>query len=126
MSKHFALLAVCAFSFSVAWSQQAPASDDKCAKLASITLPGAKVISAETVAAGTFTPPAGTQVAPAQKALFGRLPAFCRVQVVATPSSDSAIPIEVWLPAKGWNGKFRGVGNGGFAEASITLALPWH
>ena len=43
------------------------------------------------------------------------LPDFCRVQVMAVPSTDSAIPIEVWLPVKGWNGKFRGQGNGGYA-----------
>ena len=29
-----------------------------------------------------------------------------------TPSSDSDIKVEVWLPAKGWNGKFVGIGNG--------------
>ncbi len=34
---------------------------------------------------------------------------------MATPSTDSAIPIQVWMPAKDWNGKFRGQGNGGFA-----------
>jgi feruloyl esterase len=32
-----------------------------------------------------------------------------------TPSTDSDIRFEVWLPAAGWNGKFQGVGNGGFA-----------
>jgi feruloyl esterase len=40
---------------------------------------------------------------------------FCRVAVTLTPSSDSDIMAEVWLPdpAK-WNGKFLGSGNGGF------------
>ena len=32
-----------------------------------------------------------------------------------TPSSDSDIKIEVWLPASGWNLKFQAVGNGGWA-----------
>ena len=32
-----------------------------------------------------------------------------------TPSSDSDIKIEIWLPASGWNGKFEAVGNGGWA-----------
>src|SRR5262249_53463193 len=31
------------------------------------------------------------------------------------PSSDSNIRFEVWMPSAGWNGKFQGVGNGGFA-----------
>jgi Tannase and feruloyl esterase len=113
--KHFAILAVCALSFSTAWSQQAPASDDTCVKLASLTLPGAKVVSAAVVAAGAFTPPGNPTLPPAAKALLGRLPEFCHVQVMATPSVDSAIPIEVWMPVKGWNGKLRGQGNGGFA-----------
>ena len=46
---------------------------------------------------------------------YKKLPAFCRVVVKATPSSDSDIRIEVWMPATGWNGRFRGQGNGGFA-----------
>ena len=33
---------------------------------------------------------------------------------VLTPSADSRIEIEVWLPAD-WNGKFQAVGNGGWA-----------
>ena len=47
---------------------------------------------------------------------------FCRVSVTLTPSSDSEILAEVWLPdpAK-WNGKFLGSGNGGFGG---TVAAP--
>lgn len=123
MFKHFAIPAVFLLSFSVAWSQQTSAGDDTCAKLASLTLPGAKVVSAATVAAGAFLPPDASTLQPAQKALMAGLPPFCRVQVMATPSTDSAIPIEVWMPAKGWNGKFRGQGNGGFA-GSIDFVGP--
>jgi len=51
---------------------------------------------------------------------YKMLPAFCRVVVEATPSADSSIKIEVWMPANahsgvGWNGKLQGHGNGGFA-----------
>lgn len=46
---------------------------------------------------------------------YKTLPAFCRVAVNATPSADSSIKIEVWMPVAGWNGRFRGEGNGGFA-----------
>jgi feruloyl esterase len=43
---------------------------------------------------------------------------FCRAIGVATPTSDSHIGFEVWLPpAAGWNGKFRGEGSGGSAGA---------
>jgi len=43
------------------------------------------------------------------------LPGFCRVMAKATPSADSNIAIEIWLPLEGWNGKLQGTGNGGFA-----------
>ena len=40
--------------------------------------------------------------------------------MVLTPSSDSHIEMELWLPAADWNGKFQAVGNGGWA-GSITF-----
>jgi feruloyl esterase len=43
------------------------------------------------------------------------IPAHCRVQVTLKPTSDSLINMELWLPVQNWNGKFMGVGNGGFA-----------
>jgi feruloyl esterase len=40
---------------------------------------------------------------------------LCRVTAYATPTSDSHIGFEVWLPESStWNGKFEAVGNGGF------------
>ena len=43
------------------------------------------------------------------------LPAFCRVAGEIKPTKDSDIKFEVWRPASGWNGKFMGVGNGGWS-----------
>jgi feruloyl esterase len=56
-----------------------------------------------------------------------RLPAHCRVQLVLTPSSDSHIEMEMWMPpADAWNGKFMAVGNGGFAGSiqGLTNEMP--
>ena len=78
-----------------------------CPSLAKLSLPATGITRAELVPAGDFTPPAG-------RPLKG-LPAFCRVAGVIKPTSDSNIQFEVWLPASGWNGKFQGAGNGGFA-----------
>src|SRR5260221_14517219 len=50
------------------------------------------------------------------------MPAFCRVTGTATPTSDSDINFEVWLPATAWNGKFNGDGNGGYGG---SLATPY-
>src|SRR6478672_10545418 len=42
------------------------------------------------------------------------LPPFCRVTATLTPTSDSAIRIELWLPKNTWNSRFLGTGGGGF------------
>jgi Tannase and feruloyl esterase len=44
------------------------------------------------------------------------LPGFCRVIAVARPEPGSEITFEVWMPpTEGWNGRYFGTGNGGFA-----------
>src|SRR5690349_17326363 len=48
---------------------------------------------------------------------------FCRVAATLTPSTDSAIKIEVWLPLSGWNGKYQAVGNGAFSGAIGYAAM---
>src|SRR5262249_25396166 len=50
------------------------------------------------------------------------IPAHCRVQIVLKPTPDSLINMEMWLPTQNWNGKFMGVGNGGFAGSIQGLA----
>jgi len=55
----------------------------------------------------------GTLVTPNNLTLTG-LPAFCRVQGVSRPTSDSNIYFEVWLPTETWNGKFLSSGEGGY------------
>jgi hypothetical protein len=44
------------------------------------------------------------------------LPAFCRVQGISSPTADSNIHFEVWLPRRAvWNKRFLSTGEGGFA-----------
>jgi feruloyl esterase len=85
-----------------------------CESLSSLSLPNVTILMATPVAAGAFTAP-GRGGAIQQ---FSGLPAFCRVQASLKPTSDSDIRMELWLPLDspgggGWNGKFRGTGNGG-------------
>jgi feruloyl esterase len=82
--------------------------DWSCERLASLTLPNATITLACAVDAGTA---------------FRNLPTFCRVAATLKPSSDSDVKIEVWMPASGWNGKFRGVGSGGWAGSISYPAL---
>ena len=94
-----------------------------CEKLSAMTLPNATIDSAQMVAPGVFVQPDGRGVT----TTFANLPAFCRVTATLTPSSDSDIKTEIWLPAAGWNGKFQAVGNGGWAGtipySSMAAAL---
>lgn len=85
------------------------AKAQNCEALSGLKLPQTKINTAQSVAAGTFTPPYGHAIE--------KLPAFCRVAGVLTPTSDSYIRFELWMPASGWNEKYLGVGNGGFAGA---------
>lgn len=87
----------------------ASAAHAACSDLANFSITDGKITSAEAVKAGTAI----------MLPLFHiPLPApqdFCRVSATLTPSSDSEILTEVWLPDPvKWNGKFLGSGNGGF------------
>ena len=103
-----------------AYGQDAASGTHSCEDLAQLELLGARILSAETVAAGAFTPPNASPLVAGNRSFYKTLPAFCRVVVEATPSADSSIKIEVWMPAGdakdgGWNGKLQGRGNGGFS-----------
>jgi feruloyl esterase len=76
-------------------------------------LPETTIAAAQTVAAGAFSLSA-TRAGAALS--FKDVPEFCRVVAILRPSTDSDIKMEVWLPAaSAWNGKYMGVGNGGWA-----------
>jgi hypothetical protein len=55
------------------------------------------------------------------------IPAFCRVIAVLTPTADSKIGIEVWLPISGWNGKLESIANhlqgGAYYYSDMDAAL---
>ena len=88
------------------------ASGTACEKLTSLTIPNVTIRSAVMRSAGTFP------------GVAGALPEFCRVQAVAHPVADSEIEFEVWMPAaSSWNGKFQGVGNGGYSGSISNGAL---
>ena len=108
---------VLAFFSTTAQAQTVAA--DKCDQLAaSLKLPNTTVSAATAVPAGRFTPPGGGQTA-----ALANLPAFCRVALTITPTSDSDIKTEVWLPMSGWNGKFLAVGNGAWGGSIQYGAL---
>src|SRR5215467_4635469 len=100
-----------------ATARMASAADAHCPNLTGLTIPDVSIVSATSLSAGPFTPP-GSSGAPLS------IPALCRIVAVATPTSDSHINFEVWIPeGAAWNGKFQGVGTGGFAGSISYGAL---
>jgi feruloyl esterase len=84
-----------------------------CESLRSLSLPDTTILSATLIPAGPFTP-APTPAAPKPQTVQVPVDA-CRVAGLIKP----AINFEVWMPAAGWNGKFQGIGGGGFAGLII-------
>ena len=87
-----------------------------CESLLELAAPMASITVAKTVETVAFTPTASSET------LRG-LPSFCRVILKLSPSADSDIGVEIWLPTSGWNGKFRAVGSGGWGGAINYDAL---
>jgi feruloyl esterase len=104
----------------------APVVAGSCENVASLALPDGKITSAALVAAGAFAPPMGGGLmlgGPGGLSVFKATPAFCRVAATLTPTPDSDIKIEVWMPAENWNGKLVGIGNGVWAGSISYSAL---
>ena len=106
---------------SVALVNTAAAQGTACDKLTSLTLPGTTITLAQPVVAGAFTAPTPPPM-PVPNS-YNRMPAFCRVAATISPVAGSTIKMEVWLPVEGWNGKFVGVGNGGFSGEIWYFAM---
>jgi len=95
--------------FACAGIASTPAMASQCTNLQMLQLQHATINSATDNTSGVFVVPGSNP-----PTTITGLPAFCRVIATLTPSSDSAIKIEAWLPATQWNGRFLGTGGGGF------------
>jgi hypothetical protein len=82
------------------------AATPNCQALATLSLSKA-FVHVEEVTGGEFVPSGGKAIS--------NLPAFCRLEQTLTPTTDSHIQVEIWLPLEHWNGKLQGEGNGGYA-----------
>ena len=105
-------LAICTLCLSTTTVAQPPSAQTptpaSCAELAAQRLPDTTIRTAEAVTSGSFTPPGSRNA-------ITNLPPFCRVAGEIAPTRDSHILFEAWLPLQTWNGRFSGVGNGGWA-----------
>src|SRR5262249_20327286 len=85
-----------------------PVQASPCTNLQSLQLRETTITSATDNASGVFLVPGSNP-----PTTITGLPPHCRVTATLTPTSDSAIKIEIWLPTT-WNGRFLGTGGGGF------------
>jgi feruloyl esterase len=109
MRSRVALAASATLTLATALTLQAQRDPAKaCAALASQSLENTTIKSAEAVTGGSFTAPGSTNP-------MTNLPPFCRVAGIIAPTKESEIVFEVWMPLEKWNGRFTGVGNGGWA-----------
>jgi feruloyl esterase len=101
---------------SVAMTPRLAKAQGRCERLMSIKISNLTITMAKAITPpieapslpGRYGTPAGEKVT---------VP-FCRVAGYATPTSDSHIGFEVWLPpAEKWNGLYLGEGNPGFVGA---------
>jgi feruloyl esterase len=86
-----------------------------CERLHGVDIPGVTIKSAESIPAGVFKAPTGPGRRPSSTAEPEPIPGHCKVTMLLTPTPDSAINVELWMPVERWNGKFLAVGNGGWA-----------
>jgi feruloyl esterase len=96
-----------------------PAKAATCESLSLLTLPHATITAAETITSGTFTPSP-----PNFPITLTGLPPVCRVAITSTPTYDSLIHIEVWIPLNNWNGKFLQQGCGGLCGSIFYFNFP--
>jgi feruloyl esterase len=86
-----------------------------CENLVTLSLPDTTITSAVSVPGPSFTAPDGQT--------YSELPPFCEVSAVLTPTSDSLINMNLWMPTTSWNGRFEGTGNGGYA-GTVAVSVP--
>jgi Tannase and feruloyl esterase len=115
MDRHKSIFGGLLIPLSLVFAAGARAS---CEDLAKFPLTDGKITAAVAVAEHAAVP------LPLFHASLAAPADFCRISVTLTPSSDSEIMAELWLPdpAK-WNGKFLGSGNGGFGGTVVGPML---
>src|SRR5262249_4629802 len=108
------LLVGVALSVALSIGARRPIAATPCTNLISTALAHGTVPAALDVT-GPFTTTASSGAATITVAVPF---AFCRVTARLTPTADSSITMELWMPEPAhWNGKFLGVGNGALTGA---------
>jgi feruloyl esterase len=111
-----ASLAVCGSVMLVMFGARAATAATSCESLAKLHAGNMTIITAASV-------DGLSAIAPELAQAGGSMP-LCRVNGFLTPTRDSRIGFEIWLPpAASWNHKIESVGNGGFSGALNYRAM---
>ena len=106
------LLFCSALSTALLFAAHSPMAATACSSLTGVRLLDGTVTSATDITA-PFTTTANSNAATAATITVSAPFPFCKVTTTLTPTADSSIQTELWMPdAAHWNGKFLGVGNG--------------
>ncbi|MCK2239820.1 MULTISPECIES: tannase/feruloyl esterase family alpha/beta hydrolase [unclassified Crossiella] len=112
------LLASVALLLPTVPASAAPAATSaECAPPAAPHVPGARVLSvtAQAKPAGVIESPWFPPIA---------YPALCEIKVTLThPGVNDKVLVAAWLPRAGWNGRFQGVGGGGYSMGNFDFGL---
>jgi feruloyl esterase len=90
-----------------------PALAATCSELGRLQIETVTISTVEAKAASSLEQRRGSSLS---------LPPHCRIAAVLSPSDDSHIEMELWMPDD-WNGKFLAVGNGGWAGSISFSAM---
>ena len=116
MNRYLKPVAVATASFAaVLLSAAAVPAATTCEGLINLSLPHGQITAAQTIGGGTFNTPPGCTTGSTGCTTNTGLPQFCRVAGTTTPTTDSIINFEVWIPTDdSFNGKYEQLGCGGF------------
>lgn len=95
-------------------SASAQLSCDTAAVRAAVDLPNVTVTNATPNSSGAFTAPTTPPLSDTGPGPWTGLPSYCSVSITQTDSAGNAMHDVLWLP-DAWNGRFMGVGGGGYS-----------
>ncbi|KAH8682071.1 feruloyl esterase [Xylariales sp. PMI_506] len=97
-----------------------PSFGTRCTGLTAPAVPGAQVLSIHAAEVYGYSAPAIPAFDPRPVDDLD----FCNVTIKLThPGADDVVYIAVWLPLKGWNGRYQATGGGGLAAGFGNFAL---
>ncbi len=88
-----------------------------CASLQNFSFPDTTITGVQTNSGGPYVAPDTWHLA------FANLPPSCQVSATIKPTADSSINVQVWMPTQGYNGRYLGTGNGGYAGGFFQSEL---